>query len=512
MCTWFLIRMVGTFFSVPDYWQNHMLKLHDDDLSTSPSLLDREGRTFYDRHVEGVAYDVYTGPMIRPTESFSNLNLPNSPGAGVSDDEALLSQIEEDAKRDSKNRSAEEEDYLDSVLSDSGIDFEAVNDDNSLDESSVFSEGTFSDSEEFEEGNWIIDLLEQLHAGAMKLLKKHQARLRENEQKVLLDAISVLRTVHHYDEADKNPRLPDLIRDEDDTETIGQQVALQLERYASDLGDDEVLQQHIVEDTTKIITVIEGLPSIDDADIEADLRLEPLIKKFVTHVDDSMEVDENKKHLSPETTLSTIWTVRLFRRMIEQKWGMTIEERDDDGGEEEDIACEPVVQLLNKHGGTDLCIDLIAVGIDQELVLEAVKLCVALLFKEGGNVDVQTTINKRLQNTNSELFFREMRTQISDMRRFYEFGDPVCEEGEDPDVPDNLIVLRFLQLMSEGHYKPNQDVVREQTSNVVQINLLDDMVKLLDECSLRPSRSSTECATACADLILEIIQGKLFFH
>ena len=295
-------------------------------------------------------------------------------------------------------------------------------------------------------------------------------------------------------------------------ESIGQQVVLQLKQYAADLEEDEELQNHIVDDTTKIITVIEDLPSMYDGDVEADLRLEPVIKKFVSHVDSCMVVDENKKHLSRETTLSTIWTVRLFRRMIEQKWGMTIEERDEDGGEEQDIASEPVVELLNKHGGTDLCIDLIAVGIDQELVLEAVKLCVALLFKEGGNTSVQTTINKRLESTNSVLFFREIRTQFNDMRRFYEFGSPVCEGDKDPDVPSNLIVLRFLQLMSEGHYKLNQDIVREHESNTFQINLLDDMVKLLDECSMRPSRSATACAMAVADLILEVIQGWCRIH
>ena len=64
--------------------------------------------------------------------------------------------------------------------------------------------------------------------------------------------------------------------------------------------------------------------------------------------------------------------------------GMTIYERDEDGGAEQDEAAAPVVNALNKCGVTTLCIDLICVGIDEVLQVECIKLSVALLFKEGG--------------------------------------------------------------------------------------------------------------------------------
>eukprot|EP01042_Synura_sphagnicola_P023382 gene23382-29839_t len=87
--------------------------------------------------------------------------------------------------------------------------------------------------------------------------------------------------------------------------------------------------------------------------------------------------------------------------------GMSIYERDDDGGLEQDIAAAPVVNALNSCGATALCLDLIAVGIDEKLQLEAIKLGVALLFKEGGALEVQQIMNNHLNKTNSELFFKQ---------------------------------------------------------------------------------------------------------
>ena len=81
--------------------------------------------------------------------------------------------------------------------------------------------------------------------------------------------------------------------------------------------------------------------------------------------------------------------------MIENKMGMSIMERDDDGGADEDERAAPVVNALNSCGATALCLDLIADGIDENLQLEAVKLGVGLLFKEGGAFEVQGLISSK---------------------------------------------------------------------------------------------------------------------
>ncbi len=45
------------------------------------------------------------------------------------------------------------------------------------------------------------------------------------------------------------------------------------------------------------------------------------------------EITETEKKLSLQCTKTTIWIIKSFRTMIENKWKMTIYERDEDGGE-----------------------------------------------------------------------------------------------------------------------------------------------------------------------------------
>jgi hypothetical protein len=56
--------------------------------------------------------------------------------------------------------------------------------------------------------------------------------------------------------------------------------------------------------------------------------------------------------------------------MIENRMDMSIMERDEKGGDEEDQKAAPVVNALNTCGATALCLDLIADGIDEELQME----------------------------------------------------------------------------------------------------------------------------------------------
>ena len=106
--------------------------------------------------------------------------------------------------------------------------------------------------------------------------------------------------------------------------------------------------------------------------------------------------NEETKYMTADATETSIWLIKLFRTMIEKRWGMTIDDRDDDGGEEQDKAAADIMKVLNDVGATVLCIDIISPGIDRTLQIEALKLCVALLFLEGGALEVQTTIYNHL--------------------------------------------------------------------------------------------------------------------
>lgn len=83
----------------------------------------------------------------------------------------------------------------------------------------------------------------------------------------------------------------------------------------------------------------------------------------------------------------------------------------------------------------------------------------------------------------------------------------VEKEEEDVDQPDGIILIRAIQLMSEGHFEFNQDICREQPNNARSFNLLDDFVNYLGIVSKIPCNESTAASAAVADCILEVIQG-----
>ena len=93
----------------------------------------------------------------------------------------------------------------------------------------------------------------------------------------------------------------------------------------------------------------------------SDIRYEALIRKLVTHVRENIEIIDGETRLDARCTKTTLWIIKSFRTLIENKMGMDIYMRDEDGGEEEDEAAAPVVNALNSTGVTELCLDLIAV-------------------------------------------------------------------------------------------------------------------------------------------------------
>jgi hypothetical protein len=70
----------------------------------------------------------------------------------------------------------------------------------------------------------------------------------------------------------------------------------------------------------------------------------------VAHIRESIRLvkhgEETTKYITPDTTATDIWVLRTLRTMVENRWGMTINERDEEGGEEQD---EAVVELMQVH-------------------------------------------------------------------------------------------------------------------------------------------------------------------
>ena len=217
--------------------------------------------------------------------------------------------------------------------------------------------------------------------------------------------------------------------------------------------------------------------------------------------------------------------------------------------------------MLNECGVTVLCLDLMSPGVDEAVVLAAVKLCVGLLFKEGGATTVQTTMYKHLSSTDSTQFFKQCAETIQKLISWHRFTlgkaagmsnnpamqleTPPEEETEGTEMltelPESIILIRFLQLMCEGqphaspsesdidpgwslsivltgwewicylagHYLPNQDLMREQPHNRESVNLLDDLVEYLGLVTKMPCKVSSDAAQATSATILEFIQVSL---
>jgi len=221
-----------------------------------------------------------------------------------------------------------------------------------------------------------------------------------------------------------------------------------------------------------------------------------------------IKVMPEDKHLDHESTTATVWLLKAFRSMIEDSWQMDIYQRDESGGAEQDEASGPIVEAFNKGGVTDLCIDMIAPGIHESVQLEAIRLAVAMLFKEGGALLVQETINKYLKAHNSHLFFKQVKTILGNLISWHNWNQVIIlDEDQSPELPEEIITVRFMQLLSEGHYFPNQEIMREQSFNSVSINLLGDLVSYINTLSRIPCQTSTNAAIRVSATILEILQG-----
>lgn len=242
----------------------------------------------------------------------------------------------------------------------------------------------------------------------------------------------------------------------------------------------------------------------------SDVKYEMLIQKLVFHIRENIKMVNNQKRMDARVTATSTWIIRAFRTMIENKMEMTIYVRDEEGGEKEDANAAPVVKALNECGATTLCLDLIADGIDEKLQLEAIKLGVGLLFKEGGALEVQGIMHNHLMNGNSELFFRQMRITLQKLQAWHEWNnyERQVDGTAEKEPPKKILVVRFLQLMCEGHYLRNQDIMRDQPFNRVSYNILDDLVNYFNFLSSSTAcRINSQAAIRVSATILEVIQG-----
>jgi hypothetical protein len=268
-----------------------------------------------------------------------------------------------------------------------------------------------------------------------------------------------------------------------------------------------------------------------------EIRYEPLLKKLIRHAQDLLVISAGRKSLGREYHASVLWILRLFRTMIEDEWGFTYEARDNDGDENSDAAAWPVQSSLAECGACELCINLIANGIDRQVVIEALRLLVALLLREGGSPVVQSAMNQHfMSDKGSSMFFFKLNDMLGEILLWADVCDKMNirrlkaakekanndsngsgkgsavggddargdEEVERGAVPD-MLVMQLMQLLCEGHYLPNQLVIG--SFQFQSFNLMETMVDIVTRYSLIRSRSSTAIVQITCKSILEALQG-----
>ena len=149
---------------------------------------------------------------------------------------------------------------------------------------------------------------------------------------------------------------------------------------------------------------------------------------------------------------------------------------------------------------------------DKQVVQEATLLLVALLFREGGNLKMQQTMHIHLTQSDSEMFFLVVLEHLDGIVK------SLTHHSASAAVPKDKWILTVLQLSCEGHFEPNQRVLREQPSNSTTVNLLDELAKhfqhLCNQAHAEVARGHTpelkellDTTQLFAVLILEVIQG-----
>jgi len=167
--------------------------------------------------------------------------------------------------------------------------------------------------------------------------------------------------------------------------------------------------------------------------------------------------------------------------------------------------------IMNANGITVMCLDLIAVGIDAELSVAALKLLVALLAKNGGNPEVQQTVFNYLSETDSTLFFEHIKDLIEQQmlwcQREAESNNDKNDDAERIEMPDTVIVLKALHSICEGGFLRNKDLIREQNGNSRWVNLLDYLGSYADLMSRLESPVSARIGIRVLHTMLGLMQG-----
>lgn len=188
-----------------------------------------------------------------------------------------------------------------------------------------------------------------------------------------------------------------------------------------------------------------------------------------------------------------------------------------DGEEERDIEDEEMEPLINRQddlnrvGMTDLVLHLITHG-SSEVVKGSLNLGISLLY--GGNKTVQDTIYELFLSNSDGEFFLAIRSRIR--RSMLEIKEKqLASKQEKSAIAQETFVesghilplLRFLQLLCEGHNNQLQNYLRSQTQNVKSFDLVSETAAYLGAVHREINPSNIDAAIQTYETLAEFCQG-----
>lgn len=241
------------------------------------------------------------------------------------------------------------------------------------------------------------------------------------------------------------------------------------------------------------VDLFERIPRLETPNINVDVRYEPLINKLTSHFRTSIKRIHNTRVLDKDIKDTSIWFLQTLRYQLEKYVGISIDNNQDKlikyeiAPETEEAA--KLREIYNDHGITYLCLELLANGIDHQLMLEAIKMLLIMLFKVGGSAVIQQNIYTYLVETDSSHFFECVKEiigtlftwsnkyvtekDIVDLKTFGSINDSDADqtdtETNDEMPPHDILIFYLLQLLCEGLYMPFKHLAREQESNTRQV-------------------------------------------
>ena len=265
----------------------------------------------------------------------------------------------------------------------------------------------------------------------------------------------------------------------------------------------------------RTMDIFEMLPSVTEP-VDVDIRLEPIVTRIVTIIRSRIKrTAVSKFGLDIMLTDIAKWLLEAWTKIITKELGLSLEELSD-FQHSKDIPQSTHFQLvLNKCGVTALCLDLVAMGIDAELCMIALKLLVALLAKNDGHTEVQETVFEFLKSTDSVLFFEKIRDIIEKSTERYEVAETDTAEASVETLMkrrDSFFVFTLIQFMCAGNFAKNQDLLREQTGNSRVVNILMYLAQSVKSLSKLDSHDVITAAVPILVAAISTVRGDVVFE